>query len=172
MLSPFRFHGFALGCAVPAHLRFAPPAVRYSMEHTFDYTVILFSPSATPISGPLPTMASADFSQFVVTTVSFTACETSRDKPASLSSSTRLIYTHGLRLPLGLRCLVPAYPPCAPYIRFLFVRLRFRFYGNSISVSGRTRKTAVPRSGRRRQRRQTGVCCAGRFSGQNAGMVA
>ena len=33
------------------------------MEHTFDYTVTLFSPSAF-----LPTMASADFSQFVVTT--------------------------------------------------------------------------------------------------------
>ncbi len=51
VLSPFRSHGFALGCAVPAHLRFALPAVRYSMEHTFDYTVTLFSPSATPISG-------------------------------------------------------------------------------------------------------------------------
>ena len=72
-------------------------------------------------------MASADFSQFVVTTVSFTACETSRDKPASLSSSTCLIYAHGLRLPFGLRCLWPAYPPCTPYIRFLFVRLRLRY---------------------------------------------
>ena len=72
-------------------------------------------------------MASADFSQFVVTTVSFTACETSRDKPASLSSSTCLIYAHGLRLPFGLHCLWPAYPPCAPYIRFLSVRLRFRY---------------------------------------------
>ena len=51
MLSPFRFRGFALSCTVPAHLRFALPAVRYSMEHTFDYTVTLFSPSATSISG-------------------------------------------------------------------------------------------------------------------------
>ena len=50
VLSPFRFHGFALSCAVSAHLRFALPAVRYSMEHTFDYTVTLFSPSATSIS--------------------------------------------------------------------------------------------------------------------------
>src|SRR5699024_8143947 len=51
VLSPFRSHGFALSCAVPAHLRFAFPAVRYSMEHTFDYTVTLFGPSATSISG-------------------------------------------------------------------------------------------------------------------------
>ena len=74
-----------------------------------------------------PTMASADFSQFVVTTADDSVCETSRDKPVSLSSSTCLIYTHGLRLPFGLRCLEPAYPPYTPYIRFLFVRLRFRY---------------------------------------------
>ncbi len=46
-------------------------------------------------------MASADFSQFVVTTANGTACETSRDKPASLSSSGFLIYAHDLRLPFG-----------------------------------------------------------------------
>ena len=56
-----------------------------------------------------------------------TACETSRDKPASLSSSTCLIYAFGLRLPFGLCYLLLAYPPQAPYIRFLFVRLRFRY---------------------------------------------
>ena len=39
-------------------------------------------------------MASADFSRFVVTTANGTAHETSRDKPASLSSSTCLIYAH------------------------------------------------------------------------------
>ena len=61
------------------------------------------------------TTASADFSQFVVTTANETVCETSRDKPASLSSSTCLIYAHGLRLPFGLRCLWPAYPPCTPW---------------------------------------------------------
>ena len=48
-------------------------------------------------------------------------------KPASLSSSICLIYAHGLRLPLGLRCLQSACPPCTPYIRFLFVRLQFRY---------------------------------------------
>ena len=50
VLSPFRFHGFALCGAVSARLRFALPAVRYSMKHTFDYTVTLFSPLAVPIS--------------------------------------------------------------------------------------------------------------------------
>ena len=126
VLSPFRFRGFALSCTVPAHLRFALPAVGYSMEHTFDYTVTLFSPSATSISGlyllwPLLTSHSSLLLRYI------SACETSRDKPASLSSSTCLIYAHGLRLPFGLRCLRSAYPPCTPYIRFLSVRLRFRY---------------------------------------------
>lgn len=126
VLSPFRSHGFALSCAVPAHLRFALPAVRYSMGHTFDYTVTLFSPSATPISGLyLLWLLLTSHSSLLLR--HFPACETSRDKPANLSSSTCLIYTHGLRLPFGLHCLAPAYPPCVPYIRFLFVRLRFRY---------------------------------------------
>ena len=60
-------------------------------------------------------MASADFSQFVVTTADETVCETSRDKPVGLSSSTCLIYAYGLRLPFGLHCFVSAYPPQTPY---------------------------------------------------------
>ena len=44
--------------------------------------------------------------------------------------------------------------------------------GNSISVFGRIRKTAVPRSGRRQTQRLTGACCAGWFLHQSAGMVA
>ena len=60
-------------------------------------------------------MASADFSQFVVITANETACETSRDKPVSLSSSTCLIYACGLRLPFGFHCFVPACPPQTPY---------------------------------------------------------
>ena len=126
MLSPFRSPGFALSCAVSAHLRFALPAVRYSMEHTFDYTVTLFSPSATSISELcLLRLLLTSHSSLLLRYIP--ACETSRDKPASLSSSTCLIYAHGLRLPFGLRCLWPAYPPCTPCIRFLFVRLRFRY---------------------------------------------
>ena len=126
MLSPFRSPGFALSCAVSAHLRFALPAVRYSMEHTFDYTVTLFSPSATSISELcLLRLLLTSHSSLLLRYIS--VCETSRDKPASLSSSTCLIYAHGLRLPFGLRCLWPAYPPCTPCIRFLFVRLRFRY---------------------------------------------
>ena len=76
------------------------------------------------------TTSSADFSQFVVTTANETnetVRETSRDKPASLSSSTCLIYIHGLRLPFGLCCPKPAHPPCTPCIRFLSVKLRFRY---------------------------------------------
>ena len=75
----------------------------------------------------LGTTTSADFSQFVVTTANETVRETSRDKPASLSSSTCLIYIHGLRLPFGLCCPKPAHPPCTPCIRFLSVKLRFRY---------------------------------------------
>ena len=63
----------------------------------------------------MPTTASADFSQFVVTTAQVSVCETSRDKPASLSSSTCLIYAYGLRLPFGFHCFVPACPPQTPY---------------------------------------------------------
>ena len=36
-------------------------------------------------------------------------------------------WTNYTTLPFGLRCLWSAYPPCTPYIRFLFVRLRFRY---------------------------------------------
>ncbi len=63
----------------------------------------------------MPTTAYADFSQFVVATANGAVCETSRDKPANLSSSTCLIYACGLRLPLGLRCVLPAYPPQMPF---------------------------------------------------------
>lgn len=38
-----------------------------------------------------------------------------------------LIYAGGLRLSLGLRCLEPAHLPTTPHIRFLFVRIRFRY---------------------------------------------
>ena len=96
------------------------------MRHTLDYTVTLFSPLAKPISEPcLLRLLLTSHSSLLLRLI--TACETSRDKPASLSSSTCLIYAHELRLPLGLYCSLPAYPPCTPYIRFLFVRLRFRY---------------------------------------------
>lgn len=45
----------------------------------------------------------------------FPTHKTSRDKLASLSSSTCLIYLHGLRLPFGLRDFRPTYPPCRPW---------------------------------------------------------
>ena len=91
----------------------SPPAVGHSMKHTFDYTVTLFGPSVMHISmhyllRPLLTSHSSLLLQLP-------ACETSRDKPASLSSSACLIYACGLRLPFGLRCLLPAHPPHSPY---------------------------------------------------------
>ena len=83
----------------------------------------------------MPTTASADFSQFVITTANETVCETSRGKSPNLSSFTRPIYAPWLRLPLGLCCLMPAYPHGTPYIGrhgnkyrdFLSVRPRFRY---------------------------------------------
>lgn len=69
----------------------------------------------------IPTTASANFLQFIVTTANETVRETSRDKPASLSSSTCRIYIHGLRFPFELCCPKPAHPPCTPCIRFLSV---------------------------------------------------
>ena len=64
------------------------------MEHTFDYTVILFSPSATPISRLCLLTASADFSQFVVY--------------YGISPPVR---PHGISLPVfpRLPCLIYAY---------------------------------------------------------------
>ena len=77
----------------------------------------LFDPSRF-----LGTMVSADFSQFVVTTDS-SVRETSRDKPLlfpqarNLLGSSCSVYAIGLRLPFGLRCLRPTYPPIAPSYR-------------------------------------------------------
>ena len=114
VFSPFRSLGFALGFAVSARLRLALSAVRYSMEHTFDYMVTLFSPLAMPISEHcLLRLLLTSHSSLLLRHEA--ACEISRDKPASLSSSTCLIYAYGLRLPLGLHCIWPAYPPHTPY---------------------------------------------------------
>ena len=71
----------------------------------------LFDPSRF-----LGTMVSADFSQFVVTTDS-SAHETSRDKSMFFPRPTCSVYAIGLRLPFGLRCLAPTYPPVAPLYR-------------------------------------------------------
>ena len=122
---PFYFQPcLSVTCAFSIFIILQVPMFR--MRHTFDYTVTLFGPSATPISElRLLRLLLTSHSSLLLRYIP--ACETSRDKPASLSSSTCLIYAHGLRLPLGLRCLRPAYPPCTPYIRFLFVRLRFRY---------------------------------------------
>ena len=66
------------------------PAVGYSMGHTFDCTVTLFGPSALPTA--LPTMASADFSQFVVTTAFAPPA-----RPHGISRQSFLVYLPDLR---------------------------------------------------------------------------
>jgi hypothetical protein len=72
-------------------------------------------------------MASADFSQFVVTTADETACETSRDKP-SVFPRLPAQFTH-----VGYGCLLDfaAFGQLIRHMRlnigFLFVRLRFRY---------------------------------------------
>jgi len=103
-LCAFRSHGFSLSGSVPVHLRFGNPAVRYFMELTFDYTVTLFSHLARSISEScLLRLLLTSHSSLLLRLMRPTVCEISRDKPTSLSSSTCLIYTHGLRLPFGLR---------------------------------------------------------------------
>ena len=127
-VSPFRSHGFTLSVAVSAHLRFAIPAVKHSMGHTFDYTVTLFSPLVSPISELyLLRLLLTSHSSLLLQQMRPSVRPHGISKPASLSSSTCLIYIHGLRLPFGLRCPKPAYPPCMPCIRFLSVKLRFRY---------------------------------------------
>lgn len=71
-------------------------------------------------------MASADFSQFVVTTANEPPV---RSHGISLQFFLvgLLIYAVGLRLPFRLRCLEPAHLPTTPHIRFLFVIIRFRY---------------------------------------------
>lgn len=109
VLSPFRSHGFALSCTVPAHLRFAIPAVRYSMEHTFDYTVTLFSPLATSISGLC-------LLRLLLTSHSSLLLRLMRPpvRPPRLRCGLfpSIYLPHLLVLPatFGLRCFLPSYP--------------------------------------------------------------
>ena len=79
--------------------------------HYFFPTPAVYDDFCPVGSTDIYTTASADFSQFVITTANEAVCETSRNKPASLSPSTCLIYAYGLRLPFGLYCFQPAYPP-------------------------------------------------------------
>ena len=108
--------------AVSPHIRFGSSACRICCWdiHSFD----VLNRSALRLSA---TMASADFSQFVVTTANETACETSRDKSRTFP-----------RLPVrftqqGYGCLWDFTDPCRLIrllrlvIGFLFVGPRFRY---------------------------------------------
>ena len=109
-------------CAVSPLLRFGSPACRICSRdiHSFD----VLNRSALH---PTVTMASADFSQFVVTTANGAACETSRDKSRTFP-----------RLPVrftqqGYGCLWDFAALCRLIlllrlvIGFLFVGPRFRY---------------------------------------------
>ena len=109
-------------CAASPHVPFGSPAYQtcYGDIHSFDVLDRL----ALRLSA---TMASADFSQFVVTTANETACETSRDKSRTFP-----------RLPVrftqqGYGCLLD-FAACSQLVRllrldigFLFVGPRFRY---------------------------------------------
>ena len=109
-------------CAASPHVRFGSPACQtcYRDIHSFDVL--------NRLALRLPaTMASADFSQFVVTTANETACETSRDKSRTFP---RLPVRSTLQ---GYGCLLD-FAACSQLIRllrldigFLFVGPRFRY---------------------------------------------
>ena len=71
------------------------------------------------------TMASADFSQFVVAAHFFhTSVRSPRAKTKSFPSSTCRIYECWFRVAIGLYLELEVCPQHPPYIRFLFVRPR------------------------------------------------
>jgi len=78
------------------------------------------------------TMASADFSTFVVTTSSQAILQPrTLWRPHGISHHSFLVYPPDLHLGLhclfGFHCFLPACPPYAPTIRFLSVGPRFRY---------------------------------------------
>ena len=139
----------------------SPPAVGYSMKHTFDYTVTLFGPSAALISKHcLLRLLLTSHSSLLLR---LTVCETSRDKSVSLSSSTCLIYVYGLRLhfwtllpyaslsaanallsgfcPSGYNFAIPS---SRPHLTMQTLGVAIRFVGNYALVDFHHRLTACP----------------------------
>ena len=109
-------------CTALPHIHFGSPACQVCCWdiHSFD----VLNRSALHLSA---TMASADFSQFVVTTANETACETSRDKSRTFPRLPARFTT------LSYGCLLD-FTACCPLIRqrrlvieFLFVGPRFRY---------------------------------------------
>ena len=72
-------------------------------------------------------MASADFSQFVVTTANETACEISRDKPRNFPRLPARFTHQMLRLPFGFTAFCQLVRLMRLSIGFLSVRPRFRY---------------------------------------------
>ena len=109
-------------CAASPHIRFGSPACQACCWdiHSFD----VLNRLALRLSA---TMASADFSQFVVTTAIGAACETSRDKsrtfPRLPARFTRQGY--GCLLDFAVHCQLVRLTRLG--IGFLSVRPRFRY---------------------------------------------
>ena len=119
---------FPLPVITPMFVRFRliyvspTSAVRHSQRHTFVSHDLLFSPSVSP-----PTMASADFSQFVVTTTNEPPA-----RPHGISPEPFPVYSPDLRIKVTV-----AFWDFDVYshlirlirltIRFLFVEPRFRY---------------------------------------------
>ena len=124
----FPFPRIRLGLCSVCSFTFCPSCGPVSHETYIRLHGYIVQPFGTNRFQNAPTMTSADFSQFVVTAAPLAVCETSRDKPTILSSSTRLIYAHGLRLPFGTS--LPSARSSAHtrlIIRFLSVGLQFRY---------------------------------------------
>ena len=133
-------------CAASPHIRFGSPACQACCWdiHSFD----VLNRSALRLSA---TMASADFSQFVVTTANETACETSRDKSRTFPRLPARF------TPLGYGCLLD-FTVSSPLIRqrrlvigFLFVGSRFRYgffspapRGTKLAIRYRVRRQLRP----------------------------
>ena len=109
-------------CAVSPHVRFGSPACQtcYGDIHSFD----VLNRLALRLSA---TMASADFSQFVVTTANETACETSRDKSRTFPRLPARFTSLGYGCLWDFAALSPLIRQCRLIIEFLFVGPRFRY---------------------------------------------
>ena len=109
-------------CAVSPHVRFGSPACRTCCWdiHSFD----VLNRLALRLSA---TMASADFSQFVVTTANETACETSRDKSRTFPRLPIQFTQQGYGCLWDFAALSQLIRLLRLVIGFLFVGPRFRY---------------------------------------------
>jgi len=109
------------GSLAPLRLRCLDPRRVYALTFRGPFDLEPFGPSCLR-----STMTSADFSQFAVATVC-TACETSRDKPSIFPRLPARSTCMGYGCPLDFTTFSQLIRHTSLGIRFLFVRLRFRY---------------------------------------------